>query len=167
MTWAGPLPTSKSGDSPYWSTYFTMQPPCRRKSIRGTPKDSILRKPKRWPLNTPLWGLSKEPLMMPLSKWPNRFIEGSGPWLPVCFPIIRTMTAWGNYDRIWADIWLGQACRVQQVWGDPQGIKDAPGATQLCNLTCPLQIHKQGRLPNGQRKTLWQDDLNHGNDVPD
>ena len=36
---------------------------------------------------------------MPLSKWPSRFIEGSGPWLLVWFPVISMMTAWGNYDR--------------------------------------------------------------------
>ena len=36
-TWAGPSPTSRSGDSSYWSACSTIWPPWRRKSIKGAP----------------------------------------------------------------------------------------------------------------------------------
>ena len=39
-------------------------------------------------------------------------------------------------------------------------------AAQLHELTHLLWNHEQGRLPNGQGKTLQQDDLNHGNNIP-
>ena len=57
-TWAGPPPTGKSGDSSYWSACSSMWPPWGRKNIKGTPKDLRMRKPKKQPLNTPLWGPS-------------------------------------------------------------------------------------------------------------
>ena len=40
-------------------------------------------------------------------------------------------------------------------------------AILLCGLSSPLWNYKQGRLPNGQEKTLQQGDLDHGNDIPD
>ena len=52
-TWAGPLPTGRSGDSSYWSACSTMWPPWRRKSMEGSPEDYRKRQPRRWPL-TPL-----------------------------------------------------------------------------------------------------------------
>ena len=103
---------------------------------------------------------------MPLSKWPNKFIKGSGHWLLVCFPITSMMTVLGNYGRSWADVWLGPAYRVHQVQLDPQGVEGTPRAAQLCKLAHPLQNHEQGRSPNDQGKTLQQGDLIHRNDVP-
>ena len=102
---------------------------------------------------------------MPLSKWLNKCIEGSGPWLPVCSPVISTRTAWRNYGRSWADVWLLPAYRAHQVHQDPEEVEDTPRATQLHEPAHPLWNHKQGRPLNSQGKTLWQDDLDNGNDI--
>ena len=140
-TQAGLPLISKSGDSSYWNICSTIWPPWNRKHVKGVPRDPRLRKLKRRPLSTPPWG----PLMIPLCKWPNTFIKGSGHWLPACFPIISMTTAWGNYSKSWVDVWLGKAYRAHQVQQDYQGVEDTPKAAQLCKLTHPVWNYEQGK----------------------
>ena len=48
-------------------------------------------------------------------------------------------------------MWLGPAYRAHHV--DVE-VEDAPGTTQLHELTLPLWNHKQGRPQNCHEKTL-------------